>query len=123
LRFAWVIPGVAFCAVVGGLFIPFVRDLPAGIRGQVIAAGIIYVSGALGMEMLDGAVYSRAGHSPLYVALTVLEETLEMCGTVLCIRAFSSLLYDAAPRLFTVPRETSPVPALTAPIPAGRPVA
>jgi hypothetical protein len=123
LRFAWVIPGVIFCAVVGGLFIRFVWDLPAGIRGQVVAAGLIYVSGALGMEMVDGAIYARFGHSALYVALTILEETFEMCGTVLCIRGFSAMLYDAAPQLFTVPREAAPFAGPAAPMGVDRAIA
>jgi len=115
LRFAWVVPGLAFCVLVGGLFIPFVRDLAPGVRGQVVAAGLIYVSGALGMEMIGGAVYSRSGHSPLYSALTVLEETLEMCGAVLCIRGFSGMLYEAAPGLFAAPYATPALSARTAP--------
>jgi len=116
LRFAWVVPGTAFCAVVGGLFVRFVRDLAPGVRGQVIAAGMIYVAGAVGMEMIGGAVYSRMGHSALYTALTVLEETLEMCGTVLCIRAFSGMLQQAAPQLFAPPRDIAPLPQRAAPI-------
>jgi hypothetical protein len=116
LRFAWVVPGTAFCAVVGGLFIPFVRGLAPGIRGQVIAAGMIYVSGAVGMEMIGGAVYSRMGHSALYAALTVLEETLEMCGTVLCIRALSGMLQQTAPQLFAAPRDTATLSEGSAPI-------
>jgi hypothetical protein len=116
LRFAWVVPGTVFCAVVGGLFIPFVRDLAPGVRGQVIAAGTIYVSGAVGMEMIGGAVYSRMGHSALYAALTVLEESLEMCGTVLCIRGLSGMLQKAAPQLFAAPRDTSALPVGTAQI-------
>ena len=73
--------------------------------------------------MIDGAIYARTGHSALYVALTVLEEALEMSGTVLCIRAFSDMLCEAAPRLFAAPREPATLPAATVPIAVGRAVA
>jgi hypothetical protein len=51
LHFSWVIPAAVIVAVVGALFVPFLRALPVASRRRFVVAGVIYVGGALGMEL------------------------------------------------------------------------
>jgi hypothetical protein len=64
--------------------------MPSRTRWRVIAAGAIYVAGALGVEVL-GQRYAHAfgWWSSGYVALSVLEESMEMAGAILYVRALA----------------------------------
>lgn len=94
LLFAWVIPYALLTLLVAVVYLPFTLALPAATRTFVILAGVIYVAGALGMELVGGAVVSAhggvAGGGLEYwehaVAYTI-EEALEMSGVVLLIYA------------------------------------
>lgn len=95
-RFAWVIPGAI--AVVGlvGWYLRFVIDLPPRWRGRLATAAGLYVGGALGCEMIGGAIEESAGHPPLYWAMQAVEEGLEMSGQILCLHALRGMLDDTA---------------------------
>ena len=74
--------------IVGFAFLRFLLNLPRSTGKLFVAAGALYVGGALGMEMIGGLVdqtYGTAG--ALYLLSTTLEETLEMTGVVLFIYA------------------------------------
>lgn len=84
-RFAWVVPALVLVALVGATFLPFLSRLPARRRRQFVAAGLIFVGGAVGMEMIGAKVYTAAGEN-LTLAFVVcyhLEEFMEMLGIVL----------------------------------------
>jgi hypothetical protein len=86
LFFAWVVPGGALVAVFGITFLRFVKHLPRPARRRLVAAGILFVSGAIGFEMV-GASYS-AVHGQLNMGLVVIvtvEETLEMVGAAVLL--------------------------------------
>jgi hypothetical protein len=52
-----------------------------------IRADVIYVAGAIGMEILNGRYASEYGYDALqYAMLTLVEETLEMTGIALFIQ-------------------------------------
>lgn len=88
LYFAWVIPGALFVAVVGALCIPFLLARPLWLRWLLIASGAIYVGGALGMELVGGALTSAGlNDSWAYLASATVEETAEMAGVSLFIYA------------------------------------
>ncbi len=95
LRFTWVI--VAFVAVplFGLAFWPFWRRLPRRSRRQSAVGAAVYLSGALGMEVMGGIWAMQRGQQNLGYQLHVaVEETLEMAGVVLFIRCL--LVYVAA---------------------------
>jgi len=79
--YAWVLPYAALLVGLAVAFLPFVRHLPSGTRIRFLLSGSVYVAGALGMEMVGGYHVSRYGTETLtYLAMTSVEETLEMCG-------------------------------------------
>ena len=88
LVFAWVAPGLIFVAAVALAFTPFLRSLTPALRRALLIAGAAYVSGALGMEMIDGyALDSLKVSKDTYFYLTNIEEFLEMSGVTLLITA------------------------------------
>jgi hypothetical protein len=81
LYFDWVIPGAIIVAVVGALFVPFLRRLPRKTARRFVAAGALYVGGAVGMELPLGAWASEHGEDDLgYALIDWIEETLEVAG-------------------------------------------
>lgn len=88
LYYAWVIPGGACVFVFGLAYLGFLFRLPTKTRWLFIASGALYVSGALGSEMLNGLWASLHGESNLtYSALVTVEEFLEMSGAILFLYA------------------------------------
>ncbi len=89
---AWVIPGLAFVTVTLISYLKFLWHLPQKTRYQFSGAGIIYVLGALGLEMIAANFWwssnQREGFS--YALLVAGEEFLEMSGVVAFIYAFLS---------------------------------
>jgi hypothetical protein len=83
----WFIPyGIIFLAV-GVFFIRFFLNLPYSVKKSMILAGLVFVSGAVGMELLGGIVAKANGaDSMLYALCYTAEEILEMLGIVLFIR-------------------------------------
>jgi hypothetical protein len=93
LSYAWVIPGLLFAAGVGLAYLKFLVHLPLRTRVQMIAAGTIFLSGAVGMEMIGGKLRDLYGlQSVQYIAETIAEEVLEMSGILLFIHALTSHL-------------------------------
>jgi hypothetical protein len=81
LFFAWVIPGAALVALFGIALLRFLGHLPKPTRRRLFTAGLLFVSGAIGFEMVGGAY--KAAYGPLnmgYVLIVTAEETLEMVG-------------------------------------------
>ncbi len=88
LYYAWVVPAAAIVVALGAVYLRFVIHLPATVRTRVIVAGMLYVGGALGMEMVGAYYASTIGASTVRYALSALiEETMEMLGVVVFIYA------------------------------------
>jgi len=89
LRFTWVVVAVPAVALLGLVHIPFLRALPGRIALQVLIAGLLYVGGAAGVEVLSAKVFSDndQASSALYEVLVHVEEVLEMLGMIVFIHA------------------------------------
>lgn len=88
LYFDWTLPAIVILSVVGLLYLRFLLRQPPPLRNRLIVAAAVYVSGALGMELVDGKYASIHGENNLtYDLLTTVEETLEMIGAALMLRA------------------------------------
>jgi hypothetical protein len=86
LPHAWVIPGAAGCVAILLLFIPFLRRMPVAIARSLVGAGILFVAGAIGMEILSGVIVGDPDQlSPTYRALCAVEESLELAGALWCL--------------------------------------
>jgi hypothetical protein len=84
LLYAWVIPGAVAVGAVGLAFVPFLRRLERATAGLFLAAGGLYVGGALGFEVLSGALAPESGPPGWpYVLVATTEELLEMLGITL----------------------------------------
>jgi hypothetical protein len=90
LYFAWVIPGGAFVIIFGLVYTRFLFNLPVTIRRLFVAAGALYVSGSLGLEMIGGLVSDLRGQGNLlYIALVTVEDFLEMSGAIIFLYALA----------------------------------
>lgn len=86
--YAWVIPAIALVVALGLYFLPFMLRLPRRTAVAFVIAAAFYLGGALGVELIEG--WWKEDHSyidPVYHLLVTLEESLEMGGAILFIRA------------------------------------
>lgn len=95
LYYAWVIPGLIFVSLVGLVYWKFLQKLSSPTRWLFITAGIAYVGGAIGMEILGGSQADTYGRYSLnYVLISTVEETLEMSGVILFVYALLNYLQE-----------------------------
>lgn len=89
--FAWVIPYGILTIVFVAAYSRFLFNLNSWLRNAMIVSGAVYVSGALGLELLGGALFESAGGTDnlAYVVMTTIEESLEMVGLILFIHALA----------------------------------
>ena len=93
LYYSWVIPAMALMVFLASFFSNFLFKLPKTTRINFIIAGIIYLTGLLGIEMLGGYYHELHGNENLtYSLISTLEESLEMLGLILFIRALLDYL-------------------------------
>ncbi len=79
--FAWVIPGAAFVALVGVLFLRFFLHLPAATRWRVFWSGVVFVTGALVVEALGGWRAETMGMNNMtHSLIATVEEVMELAG-------------------------------------------
>lgn len=90
--FTWVIPAFIFLLVFTVVFISFLQSLPQKIRTLFMLSGVIYVGGAIGVEMIGGYHSQIYGENNFaYGMITTIEESLEMVGILVFI--YSLLFY------------------------------
>ena len=84
--YAWVVVAIPAVLVVAALGAPMLRRLPRRTALGLPLSAAIFCAGALGMEMVGGKIFEAAGETATfaYVAVTSLEEGLEMAGLVMC---------------------------------------
>jgi len=97
LYHAWVIPAMAFLAFMAVAYYRFLAALPARSRILFVTAGLIYVGGALGMEMAGAAYAAAHGQDLAYGVLATIEEVMEMSGIVVFIYGLMDHLERYAP--------------------------
>jgi len=91
--YAWVLPYGIGVLVFAAIYTRFLFRLRRRTRFLFLAAGTIYVLGAIGVEMISGLYFeSHGGSNPTYVALQTVEETMEMSGIVIFIFALADYL-------------------------------
>jgi hypothetical protein len=130
LFFAWVIPLGIATLILFVVLIPFLITLPRTTLTRFLVAGFVFVAGALFLEMLGGALVSDGlgQDTIIYDTITTLEETLEMIGAALFLRALllhrAMTLEDGDGDVVTVRESPEPSATLrpqagsTAPMPA-----
>lgn len=85
LYYAWIIPYGLMVMFIGAFFLRFLWQLPRPVAIRLIISGLIFLTGAIGMEMLAGNEVTQANdsNSAYYRVLSTIEETLEMSGVIL----------------------------------------
>ncbi|MGL4279773.1 MAG: hypothetical protein ACRCS0_05360 [Albidovulum sp.] len=78
MSYPWVVVGLLFAASVGLSFLGFLRRLPRRATRLIVLAGILYVAGAVGMEVIEGITLTFKGRDTLYYLEVLVEECLEM---------------------------------------------
>lgn len=86
LYFGWVVIGVPFVLLMTVLFVPFVWKLPRHTQMSIVIAATIYLTGALGIEVISANLwYQNDGTSLLYSAIGTVEEFFEMQGVIVLL--------------------------------------
>lgn len=82
--FAWALPALVICLVGLACFVPFILSFGGLDRLLLVGSAVVFLSGAIGMEMLGGAEAEAAGIDTLrYRLLATIEETLEFAGLLI----------------------------------------
>jgi hypothetical protein len=88
LYWAWVVPYSIFVIAVVAYFLRFVLNLPPLTRNLFFISGFMYITGALGLEFLEGYFFKLYGLDHIYNRiLYCVEELLEMGGVTVFIYA------------------------------------
>lgn len=95
LYFGWVVPYAGLCAVLGIAYIPFWFSLPGRTQIAFMVAAGLFLSGAIGFELL-GAREFEAGRAGAirYALYYTAEELLEFSGLVAFVYALLSYVGD-----------------------------
>lgn len=92
-HYAWILPYGAGLLVLLAVYSRFLLRLPRRTAWLFIISGTVFVTGAIGFEMLGGLYFeAHGGKTIAYVALQTVEETLEMVGIVLFLYALADYL-------------------------------
>src|SRR3546814_4376653 len=82
--FAWTLPALVLSIAGLVCFVPFILRFSGLDRALLIGSAVVFVSGAVGVEMLGGAEAEAAGIETFkYRLLATLEESLEFAGLLL----------------------------------------
>jgi hypothetical protein len=96
LLYPWIVVGAVFVCIVGITYLRLLTRLPCITRWGLIIAGLLYVSGALGMDVLEGREESTAGRGTLsYGLLVAAEESLEMGGVLTLLYVLSRYIVSS----------------------------
>ena len=97
LTIVWVIPYGILVIFLMFYFRPLIISLPHRIKTLFFISGAIYISGALGVEMI-GSYLVRTGdirlHGLSYGLITTLEESMEIFGLILFIYSLLSYAFN-----------------------------
>lgn len=87
LHYAWVVPYAVIVVVFVAVYCRFWWRLPSGTRWRLAAAATVFLSGAVGMEMISGHFAEAWGTTQTlgYAMMTTVEESLELIAHVLFI--------------------------------------
>lgn len=105
LYFGWVIPAGALVVALGLAFVGFLRRLPRETARRFVAAGALYVGGAVVFELPLGWWTEQYGDESLgYALIDWCEETLEVVGLTVFAAALLARLQGRALRLVDAPQ-------------------
>lgn len=113
-NFAWVVPCIVLVLVIGLYFLRFLLHLPAKTRLLFCTAGVVYLGGAIGFEMIGGYYYAMTHEMGNWVFITIstTEESLEMVGMIIFIFALLGYMAETLGEVrFRFEAAREPVPS------------
>lgn len=84
--YAWLVPGIVLSASVGLAYLRWVLSRAPRVRVHFIAAGAVYVLGAIGFEYVGSLVVDETFFNLPYLVASTIEEVLEMLGVLIMLR-------------------------------------
>jgi hypothetical protein len=99
LYFPWVIPAFFLVIIFLIVFRKFIFSLPFGTKALFIGAGTVYITGALGMELIGGYIADNYGYNTIYGIASTIEELLEMLGVVIFVYGLLSYIQSLTSEL------------------------
>jgi hypothetical protein len=99
LYYAWVIPYAVLAFLLGVFSIRPLKSLSAETRDRLVLAGLLFVFGAMGMEVVGSYL---ATHNQMRITLVsdivmTIEELLELSGTIVLVYALMDHIATAHP--------------------------
>ena len=95
----WAGAGLLLVVVVAWKLLPWAAALEGGLRFALFAGGAVFVTGAIGFEVLSGNHEVTHGRDTAYWALATIEENLELLGALLVVRGLLDHLATSGRRL------------------------
>lgn len=99
LYFAWLIPALVVIVAAGFAFAPVFASMSSTVRPRMAMAALVYLCGAVAFEMVGGNTVAEGRTSLVYLLTMTMEETLEITGGLLFLRALLEQVRELAPRL------------------------
>lgn len=84
-NFSWVVGGILAVLVLASIYIRFLLRLPSRTSKLLLISAVLFLMGALGVEIIAGYYVSNIGWNILYSGLVLLEEALENIGVAVFI--------------------------------------
>jgi len=100
LYYSWVILGIIFVAILGVFYLKLLLNIERRMRILLLLSGLLYLAGAVGMEMISGKYAATHGvDNYVYAVLTDVEESLEFVGIVMLIYTLQTYISSNLPGL------------------------
>jgi hypothetical protein len=94
LYYAWVVPWSCAALVVLITSARFLANLPRTTRRAFIIAGVIYVGGAVGIELFEAMLDDVNGSRVVVAGLVFVEEMMEMAGVAAFVSALAAYIVN-----------------------------
>lgn len=98
-HFAWVIPALVVLSVLPFIFYKFLKNLQPVYRKLMVISGAIYISGAVGMEMIGGMITEKSDSLLIYNIAVLAEESMEMTGVLFFIGTLLKYIREHLPHI------------------------
>lgn len=100
LYITWIIPAIIFGLIFLIAYLKFLLHLPVSYRILFLISGLVFVLGAIGLEVIgSNHIYFYGQNNLSYALLTTVEEVLEMVGVLLFIYTLTTYISTELPDL------------------------
>lgn len=91
--FSWVIPGIILVIFLSIIFYRLILSLDSKFKLLFVSSGLLYISGAIGMELIGGYYAYRYGQNNfIYALVSNIEEIFEMIGILFFLYSLLSYI-------------------------------